>query len=160
MYHGAFWYTVAVNNKDETPEYPNYRAAPQVALGEIRLLWHSDYWDGPRSGMLVYNRQTYWFDVCEESDEESDEPYYCRFVIIALSAEQMQDEAFWHDLFRKNVGTNTDYDVNGRQANGIPRPQEMWPAFYEPYKKRAVPNYTQNPIIAWFESGPGEMAYR
>ena len=143
----------------DLPKYPNYQDAPHIALGEIHLLWAVDYWDGPRSGMLVYNKQSYWFEVCEEPDEDSDEPYYRRFVVVALSAEQMKDEAFWYDLFRQKVGTHTDYDANGLRVAGTIRPSKMHGEFYEAYKKRAVPNYTQNPIIAWFASGPVEMTY-
>lgn len=31
-----------------------YAHLPQIDGGEVRLLWHCDFWDGPRSGLCLY----------------------------------------------------------------------------------------------------------
>ncbi len=110
-------------NKEEIlklPEIKNYR-----------LLWHSTYWDGMMSGMLLYNDQAYWFSCFDDASDyatwiESDninEPdlspseqlgFYRRFAVIELTDEQIAKAKYWNDLFCKYVGTYTNYDENGR----------------------------------------------
>jgi hypothetical protein len=45
----------------KTPE--GFRAVPQVSREAVRLLWHSDFWDGPKSGMLEHDGERCWFQT-------------------------------------------------------------------------------------------------
>jgi hypothetical protein len=41
---------------------------PRVAKGDYRLLRHCDYWDGAKSGVLIYENKKCWFQVFAEYD--------------------------------------------------------------------------------------------
>src|SRR5215207_5227193 len=88
----------------------DYLLLPEIDRGEVKLLWHSDFWDGPTSGMLLYRGKKHWFQVCDESDDPDLQDYYRRFLIIELSDRQLEEEEYWHSLFREKVGTHTDYE--------------------------------------------------
>src|SRR6476646_1459743 len=91
----------------------DYLLLPHIPRNEVRILWHEAYWDGVKSGFLLYDGQKYWFEVCDEADESaSDREYYRRFLVIRLSPKQLTEEEGWHELFQQKVGTNTDYDEN------------------------------------------------
>jgi hypothetical protein len=132
-----------------TPE--GFRAVPQVSQDAVHLLWHSDYWDGPRSGMLEFSGERCWFQVIAENEDEDLRGWYRRFVVVRLTPEQLAEECRWHDLFREHVGWHNDYikDVPGRYE-GL-RPQEQWQAFYEPYKQRVPLDLSGDQVLAWFE---------
>ena len=51
-----------------TPE--GVRAVPQVPRDAVRLLWHSDFWDGPKSGMLEFDGKRCWFQIIAENEDE------------------------------------------------------------------------------------------
>jgi hypothetical protein len=121
---------------------------PKIEWGHLRLLWHSDYWDGPKSGLLVYQESKYWFGVFEEFEEG---PIFRRFLIIALSPDQLAEEENWHELFRQKVGTHTDYDDNGKLLPNTLRPKEIWHEFYDVFRKRLPQDFSNNQLIGWFE---------
>src|SRR6266704_872833 len=96
----------------ELSEQDSYLQLPRIDRSEITLLWASDWWDGPKSGLLRYEGTKYWFELCSESDDPQFADYYRRFLIIQLSDEQMEEEEYWHELFREKVGHHTDFDEN------------------------------------------------
>jgi hypothetical protein len=128
-----------------------FRAVPQVSREDVRLLWHSDYWDGPRSGMLELNGERCWFQVIAENEDEDLHGWYRRFVVVRLTADQLAEEDRWHALFRENVGWHNDYvaGLPGRYE-GL-RPREQWQAFYDPYKNRVPLDLSSDEVLAWFE---------
>jgi hypothetical protein len=119
----------------------------KVDWDDIRLLWHSGYWDGPKSGMLSYQGKKYWFQTIDD-----DEATVRRFLILELSGEQMREQEYWHELFRQKVGTHTDYDETGRHELGALRPGEMWREFYDAYEQRQPLDLSNNLIVGWFEN--------
>lgn len=42
-----------------------YAHLPRVSWESVRLLWHSDFWDGPLSGLCSYsgNPAVGWFET-------------------------------------------------------------------------------------------------
>lgn len=71
-----------------------------------------------------------------------------RYIVQELSPEQLQDEEYWHALFRQYVGNHTDYEEN------VPRrlqPQSERQKFYSLEKERKKQDYSQNKIIGWYE---------
>ena len=110
---------------------------------DVHLLWFGDFWDGPVNGLCLYNNEKCWFETCSE-DEDGGR----RYVLLKLSAEQLADEEKWHELFRRNVGTHTDFDEAVPQV----KPQESHRDFYEPYKTRGKVDYSKNPALGWFET--------
>jgi hypothetical protein len=129
----------------------DYLRTPQIAREDVRLLWHVDFWDGPRSGMLVYHGEECWFQIVAES-EDADSDWYRRFVVLRLTADQHTEEFRWHELFRTNVGVDTDYDEQEqRPTTGYLWPREHWHTFYDPYRLRTPPDFSGNEVVGWFE---------
>lgn len=135
---------------------------PQIDEKEVRILWHNDYYDGPRNGVLLYQGKVYWFqiqdDICDllpHSDEvnEAEESGYNRFLVIELTDEQFQEEKYWNELFRQKVGTHWDYDENGNPIKGELRSGETWKEFYSAAKNRKPLDLSNNAVIGWFEWG-------
>ena len=129
----------------------DYLRAPRIGFSEVRLLWYSDFWDGPRSGMLVYRGEQCWFQVIAENRD--DEPaWYRRFAVLRLTPEQHAEECRWHELFRTKVGVHTDYEEPPqRPPVGYLWPREQWHEFYEPYRRRTPPDFSANEVLGWFE---------
>jgi hypothetical protein len=112
---------------------------------EIRLLWCFDFWDGPINGMCLYENRKYWFDMLDAGENGDSAPR--RFLVLDLSTQQLAEEERWHDLFRAKVGTHCDFE----EAHPEVKARELHPEFYEAYKKRVKPDYSNNPVIGWFE---------
>lgn len=132
---------------------PNaYLQVPQIDRAEVRLLWHSDFWDGPRSGMLVFRGEECWFEVVAENDDDPTTTWYRRFGILRLTPEQHAEECKWHELFRTKVGVHTDYDEQqNRPSVGFLWPEEQWHEFYGPYRNRVPHDFSCNEVLGWFE---------
>lgn len=124
--------------------------APRIDWAEVRLLWHADFWDRPRSGLLAYRGEECWFAVVAE--REDDGPgWYRRFAVLRLSAAQLAEEWRWHELFRQKVGVHTDYDERGHRSIGALRPREWWPEFYEAYRQRVPADFSRCEVLGWLE---------
>ncbi len=127
-----------------------YLHAPRIERAEVRLLWHSDYWDGPRSGMLIFRGEECWFQVVSES-EDDEANWYRRFVVLRLSPGQHTEEWQWHKLFREKVGAHTDYNEQGERPAGSLQPRERWNEFYDAYRRRTPADFSGNEVLGWFE---------
>ncbi|HEX8734967.1 MAG TPA: hypothetical protein VF721_06585 [Pyrinomonadaceae bacterium] len=126
----------------------DYLKTPKIQRGDIKLLWHSDYWDGIISGMLLYRNRQYWFEMFEENKGED---FYRRFFVFKLTGEQIIEETNWQQLFREKVGGHTDYDENGMLNTALVKPSETHAEFYDAYKNRKKLDLSGNEIIGWFE---------
>jgi len=76
-----------------------------LSRGEVRLLWHTRYWDYPREGALEWHGRRYWF---AEVDEEPGV-----FDVMTLTDEQWATEQASNDDFRRFVGTHWDHAEPG-----------------------------------------------
>jgi hypothetical protein len=92
-----------------------------------------------------------WYEMITESEDDTLK-WYRRFAVIRLKPEQLMDEKYWHDLFRRHVGTHTDYGDDERRTLGAVLPKDGWNEFYDRYQKRPKPVYSMNPILGWFET--------
>jgi hypothetical protein len=92
----------------------------------MRMLWHISYWDGPLSGLCLYEGRMHWFQIKGdlEPDQEKRE-----FEIIALTDEQIRAEEEHHALWVKYVGSHCDYDENNQRAIGNLRPKSLFHDF-------------------------------
>lgn len=125
---------------------------PQISDRDVRLLWHSDYWDGPLSGMLSYRGEKLWFSLVDQADGLR-VAWYRRFAIVRLRPEELADECRWHDLFRQCVGHHTDYDENGRREIGALHPATTHDAFYNSpdWLSRGDRDYRDRACVGWFQ---------
>jgi hypothetical protein len=118
----------------------------EESSGQTRMLWHSSCWDGPQSGVMLWNGEMTWFSMNDEKytetlmpdDEwkewveyykekygtephEDDRVDYDRtryFKVYRLPKDVMEAIKHNHELFRNYVGTHTDYDESGRRGKG------------------------------------------
>lgn len=107
----------------------------------VRFLWYLDYYDGPLSGIATYEDDIYYFYLLSMDNGWV-------YGLYRLTIEQWQEEEMWHHLFRKHVGTHTDYT----DPNKVVRPESQWHFFYDDYKNRPKRNYHKtNKLIGIFE---------
>jgi len=74
---------------------------------DLQMLWHNGYYDGPLSGMAMYNDEHVWFDCINETD------YGDRIFALYRLDEKTKDEMYRrHRLFQELVGYHCDHDPN------------------------------------------------
>lgn len=133
---------------DSLPQFPH------IDEKLLRVLWHCEYWDGPRSGVLIYMAKPHWFQIFGQGDEGDGgrwQDRYGKFLVLQLSGEQYAEEAANHRLFQEKVGTHTDYDPDGRPVQGELEPQDMWHEYYDEAKERPEQDFSDNEVVGWFE---------
>jgi hypothetical protein len=137
----------------EFSQTEDYLKVSRVPKSDIRLLWHSGYWDGIISGLLLFKGEKYWFQMIKEGadiiyNEGNERRIY---LIVELSGFELTKLEYWHDLFKEKVGTHTEYDDTGKRAIGALKPKELWDDFYESFAKREKEDFSDNEVIGWFE---------
>lgn len=122
---------------------------PRLEPSEFHLLWHCDFWDAPLSGMLGWAGGEFWFE-CIHENPDPDGEWFRRYAVLRLSPEQHAEENRWHDLFRRCVGTHTDYDAQGTRPGKV-LPQEKWAEFYDAHRHRTPRDFVACEVVARFE---------
>lgn len=79
----------------------------------IRLLWHSDYYDGPISGVALYDYKFYYY-LIEYEDRLTSPRIYAGYK---LTTEQFKDLLLKHELWRIIGGHHCDYDPHNNRIN-------------------------------------------
>lgn len=121
---------------------------PKLLGSQVEWLWIWDYWDGPLSGMVKHNGSWYWCFCFSETEKrfkkkkKSQNAWFRRFLIVELTSEQLADEKYWNDLFCRHVRTDTT-SYEARRSNIEIEPTNNHKLFYEPYSKRAKPDYSK-----------------
>jgi hypothetical protein len=134
----------------------NYDDVPQVPYDQVKLKWHSGYWDGPLSGLAEVNGQLVWFTFAEHGPDRRDEDdedgyrWYRRHWLVQLTPEQLEYEQAKHATFQEYVGTHTEYTEEGKRTGEVNRRKD-WQVYYEKYPPDNQPKYEQNEIIGWYE---------
>lgn len=87
---------------------------PIIDKEKLSLLWSSLYYDGPLSGMLVYQNDLYWFDCFDIINDDRNDYH---FVIHELSKEEKRYEleAYYH--FRRFYGKHNDMKIDDWYIN-------------------------------------------
>lgn len=71
---------------------------------DLEMLWHSNYHDGPLSGMAKYDGEYVWFDILDE------DIYGTRFFgLYQLSEEDQQILFSRHELWTKYIGRHCEH---------------------------------------------------
>ncbi len=99
---------------------------------ELKMLHHSDYYDGPISGLALYKGQKVWFHMIEYED---DNLFRCRtYGLYELSKKDLDEIEYWHKRFQDGVGYHTDYgEVYTRDGMGSDK--KKFENFYRDIKK-------------------------
>lgn len=130
---------------------------------ELRLLWHSNYWDGVLSGMCVLNGREHWFEcvnqdvLVDDSDPEFIE-YGRLFAVVLLTDAEIAEEKRRHTLFQTYVGTHCDYTYEGpKRRRTLGAMVKDWakdgPAknpFYEQQKGWPTLDFKQNEVVGFW----------
>lgn len=111
----------------------------------ITMLWHSNYYDGPLSGLAEYNEKKYWFDMVQD---DHDTLFHIRtFGLYKLSPEELETEEKRHRLFRDMVGHHCDYGDNYAPYEG----KDTTGKYYKLSETWKDYNYTKNECIGVFD---------
>ena len=107
------------------------------------MLWHSDYYDGPISGMAEYKGKKVWF----KWDKDVFEPLTDMriFNLYELSDAEIEDEEQWHQYFREMVGHHCDY-VEGKKGR-VKYTPKSFDKFYAEGEKRKPRDYANNKLV-------------
>lgn len=140
--------------------------------GRVKMLWHNNYYDGALSGIAkldgedlywfncvadFYNYRLDWDDSCDECDCDEQVLTPCTrwerlYAVYKLTDEQSRLHTDQHNLFRKHVGTHTDYDDNGIRPVGTGvKPQSEWHKFYKAEHPK-IPPVTNEQLVGWTTS--------
>ena len=130
---------------DSLPQFPH------IDEKLLLVLWHCEYWDGPRSGVLIYMAKPHWFQIYDQEDSGRWQDWYGKFLVFQLSEEQYAKEAANHRLFQEKVRSHTDYDSDGWPVRGEQKPQETWHEYYDKAKKHPELDLSDNEVVGWFE---------
>ncbi len=130
----------------------SYRALPLIPKDRLKLLWFDDYYDGPKSGLLLFNGEKCWYETINDSMDGPEAIPYVDFrhaVVIRPLPAQLVELEKWQELFRQKVGCHCDLDGVDRGPKF--RPQETHAEFFEPYSRRVPPDFSNNEVLGWFE---------
>jgi len=95
----------------------------------MRLVRHYTFWDGPLSGICLYEGRKHYFKINEDSPED-DYDAERSFDIVYLTDEQIAVDEAYYSLFAQHVGTHCEYDENNKRDSGKVRPQSEHGKFY------------------------------
>ena len=134
-----------------TDHPPNLDRArlPRIPAEEVRLLWVSDFWDGPLEGIAEYRGERCLYVVAEPDrigapDEERS------WVLYRLTDEQLREQERWHALFVKYVGGH--FDHTGTASPELAR-KEDWERFYGPYQAEyREPQLHRDQAVGWCDA--------
>lgn len=94
----------------ETKFLHEYDLLPWIEVHtEAKILYYSDYYDGPMTGMLLWNGKKYWFEMYKHFDDWNAPR---RYVVLEISEEDLQEEEARHQLWVECSGNYCfDFDV-------------------------------------------------
>lgn len=85
---------------------------PEIKEG-IRIMWHAGYYDGPLSGVAMYEGVPHYFDCRHQYiSREMRGKVYRTFWVYRLTDDEWKTIKYWHDEFGLHVGRHTDYEWN------------------------------------------------
>jgi len=129
----------------------NLSKLSQIKPSDVKILWTSDWWDGPINGMLLYQNRKCWFDRFDRGASANPKNTLQRYIVIELTAGQIETEEYWHAVFVEKVGSHMVPDENGIRHTDRVKPRETWAEFYDPYKNREKADFSNNLVIGFFE---------
>lgn len=112
--------------------FSEYDFLPTIEFKDVNFLYYDDYWDGPLSGMVMWNGEKLWALFYDEEDDDTNTSYggfvsYRYFVLMRLSEEDHQCEKERHDLWKQCCG-NYSFDLPSEHKPELP--QQM---YYDKY---------------------------
>jgi len=133
-----------------------------IDIENVKILYENTRYDGPGSGVLIYNDKKYYFKIIHEIcfDDEKTEEYFLPenkkfdririFGIYDLTEDEWKEEEKWHSLFQKYVGEHLDHDEDGKIDFRKVKPEEEWHKFYDKYNKSGQRNFLKLIDLAYY----------
>jgi hypothetical protein len=129
----------------------------QIPREAVHLLWHCGYWDGPLSGVCLYQGDRCWFEAIDPFDEERDDYVYPRRAgLYRLSPEELHVQEELHRQFQRYMGMHSEYDENEqRPFEGAVRPKDEWKGFerWLTQQPKRTFDFRHNEMLGWFDLG-------
>lgn len=92
----------------------------------LEMWWHTNYYDGPLSGMAKYDGEWVWFD-CSEEDDYGDR----KFALYQLTEEQIGGATAHYFEFRDSVGSHCDHHPDLLNVSHNESTQDAVDEFYK-----------------------------
>lgn len=112
---------------------------------DLKMLWHSDYYDHPLTGMALYNGKKVWFKVGKEDDLGEE-----RYDLLQLTPELLEELERRHKMFQEMVGYHCDHDPEVYKP--FTMNQKTFDEYYDTKKERL--DLSECEVIAtveWFQ---------
>jgi len=87
----------------------NYKGEDYLELENVQMCWSISHYDGPMSGIALYNNEYYYVECHQHYDSR---PRY--FWLYKLNEDECVKELAQHDLFKKYYGHYCDFRNNKR----------------------------------------------
>lgn len=121
----------------------------KLTQDDYKLLWISDYYDVPISGILQIGVSIYWFEMIQENKHKPKEDWFRRYAVVKLSTEQLEKEIKVHRDFQRYVGTHWDCVEIKDSPKFIEGQSKL---FYDQHLIYCqTDNFNDNEVIGWFE---------
>jgi hypothetical protein len=110
----------------------------------VRLLWFTEYWDGPLAGVCEWEGSKYWFS------KMLDHPW---FLMYPQSEEEWRETSELHAIYQKCIGHSQDfvYDETGKRSRFK---GDTSKADWSAYNKLKLEWYAVNPPVAYIRVQP------
>jgi hypothetical protein len=136
----------------DAKENQRFLQLPKIPVEDIRWLWINHWVDGPIEGMVKYQDKETLALMVEEAKAAEQQGFYRRYALIELDEAELTNEHYWHRLFVEKVGDHWTFDeaLLSKIEEGLRSP-ETHDEFYNAYRQRIQPDYSNNPVIGWLE---------
>jgi hypothetical protein len=122
---------------------------PKLTRDAYELLWISDFWDAPISGMLRITNSLHWFEMTQQNEKCAEREWFRRYAVLKLTSQEIEKETLVHADFQRYVGAHWDYVKLDEPPQFIEGQSNK---FYDKHlmycRSRRFEN---NEIIYWFE---------
>jgi hypothetical protein len=119
---------------------------------DVKVLWATEWWDGPVRGVAARGDRHYWFDaVFDQATDEFTEPR--RLLVYELTGEEYAQEAERHKRWEEVGGTSYCFHLAAEQRHRPPIARDALQRFYEEERVRPGPDYTSRGSSGWFVPG-------
>ena len=123
---------------------------PEEVAPILTLLWHSNYYDGPMSGMATYNGRGVWFDYADET-EYADRIY----DVYELSDAELKLKTEQHQMFCDMVGYHCEHDpakyAPFRMENNGQESFDQYQKMSESFERVDLSNKEPVMQVHWYE---------
>jgi len=132
--------------------------APLIPNEEIRILYTTEIYDGPREGIALWKDKKYYFYSYGDIKRKGNDWGVRMFAVIEMTAEQESEAEYWQDQLLKRVGPLNLYDENGEPVDANAKSDEEHENYWEEYQSK-LKTYTlaSDQIKARWEYGRFSM---